>query len=227
MPHANSAWFFKETVLKIDPDWAYACFLLNVLLPGTGTMISAAMAKEKCRCDTVLVGIGQLLTCPLLLFGWIWSINHGGALMDVAGIKDKNSIESSMTQGQTIKYALARLLYECFGTYILTLMFISAPENSFPLFLTFWITTAFAIRVSGAHFNPAISFAFSLRKDTGSISRKLAVWYMAFQCFGALAAGFTCLWILGGVPIAAPTGTIDTTFPFTASPYGNWFRSMY
>lgn len=218
MPHANSAWFFKETVLKIDPDWAYACFLLNVLLPGTGTMVSAAVAKEKCRCDTVLVGIGQLLTCPLLLFGWIWSINHGGALMDVAGIKDKNSIESSMTQSQVIKYACARLMYECFGTYILTLMFITGyPElvitrelfekglvlaNSFPLFLTFWITTAFAIRVSGAHFNPAISFAFSLRKDTGSISRKLAVWYMAFQCMGALAAGFTCLWILGGVPVA-------------------------
>ena len=229
MPHSSSAWFFPETVTKLDPDWAYACFLLNCVLPGVGTMVSAGVGKGKCRCDTVLVGLGQLLTIPLLLFGWIWSINHGGALMDKAGVKDKSSIESSMTQGQLIKYAMARLMYEMIGTYIITLMFITAPGNSFPLFLTFWIVTAFAIRVSGAHFNAAISFAFSLRKDTGSLSRKMAIWYMAFQCLGALAAGFTCLWILGGVGIAAPgpTSGIDSNGVPYIHAHGMWFRAMY
>merc|ERR1712216_795970 len=80
---------------------------------------------------------------------------------------------------------------------------------------TFWICTAFCIRVSGAHFNVAISFAFSLRKDTGSISRKLSVWYMAFQCLGALLAGFTALWICTDVGIASPMGP------------NNWFRAIF
>ena len=87
-----------------------------------------------------------------------------------------------MTQGQLVKYALAKLLYEMVGTYFCCLMFISpvGQAKPFALFLTFWICTAFCIRVSGAHFNAAVSMAFSVRRDTGGISRKLAVWYMAF-----------------------------------------------
>lgn len=156
-----------------------------------------------------------MLTVPLLLFGWVWSINHGGAIMDVSGVKNSKNIEDSMTTCQMIKYALSKLLYEMVGTYFVCLMFIStAGAAPFPIFMTFWIVTAFCIRVSGAHFNAAVSFAFSLRKDTGSISRKLAIWYMAFQCAGALLAGFTCIWIINGVPVA------ETAPDF-------WFRAMY
>ena len=55
----KGAWFCNEQVVRMTPDWAYACFLLNCLLPGTGTMVSAMMDHNKrCRCDVVLVGIG-------------------------------------------------------------------------------------------------------------------------------------------------------------------------
>jgi hypothetical protein len=73
----------------MSEDRAYACFLLNVLLPGTGTMLSSAYAKGGCRFDVLGIGFAQLLTAPILLFGWAWSINHGAALMDLAGVKDK------------------------------------------------------------------------------------------------------------------------------------------
>ena len=60
-------------------------------------MLSSALVKGGCRWDVLGVGFAQLLTTPLLLFGWAWSINHGAALMDLAGCKDKGAIENSMT----------------------------------------------------------------------------------------------------------------------------------
>jgi hypothetical protein len=52
-------------------------------------MLSSAYAKGGCRFDVLGIGFAQLLTAPILLFGWAWSINHGAALMDLAGVKDK------------------------------------------------------------------------------------------------------------------------------------------
>ena len=108
-----------------------------------------------------------------------------------------------MTTWQLIKYSLAKLLYEMVGTYLFAMLFIcrSAP---FPVFLGLWIVTSFCIRISGAHFNPAISFAFSLRKDTGGLPRKLAITFILAQVLGAMLAGLTCLWILPNVPAAEP-----------------------
>ena len=111
------------------------------------------------------------------------------------------------------------------GTYFCCLMFISNSQ-SFALFLTFWICTAFCLRISGGHFNAAISFAFSLRKETGTLSRKLAVWYMAFQCFGSLLAGFTCVWILGGVPVARPNLYPDPLPNKPLNMDNDWFRAV-
>jgi len=51
---------------------------MNILFPGSGTMISSACGTEKgCRLDVLLLGLVQLLTAPFLFIGWIWSINHG------------------------------------------------------------------------------------------------------------------------------------------------------
>lgn len=111
------------------------------------------------------------------------------------------------------------------GTYFCCLMFIS-QSNPFLIFLTFWICTAFCIRVSGGHFNAAISFAFSLRKETGTISRKLAVWYMAFQCAGSLLAGFTCLWLLTNVKVAQPNKMPAPEPGDPGNMDNDWFRAI-
>ena len=59
------------------------CFVLNCLLPGWGTMISASSCthavrdpERKCSCGTFTDGMFQFYLCPLL-FGWIWSIIVG------------------------------------------------------------------------------------------------------------------------------------------------------
>ena len=159
----------------------YACFPFNVILPGSGTMLSAACGTEKgCRWDVLLLGLIQLLLAPFLLVGWVWSINHGVNIFDKS--KPENAergagVENTMGTKEMIKYSCARLMYELVGTGLWTLLFYTNAQNVFVLFFGLWILTAFTIRVSGAHFNPAISFAYSLRKDDKGISRKLALAY--------------------------------------------------
>lgn len=64
------------------------CFILNVLLPGWGTMISAFQCThalpdkevvESCGCGTFTDGMLQFYLSPVI-FGWIWSILFGWAL---------------------------------------------------------------------------------------------------------------------------------------------------
>jgi len=51
------AWCCEKQVVACSPDWGYACFLLNIMLPGVGTMVSAACDKDqKCRLDVLLLG---------------------------------------------------------------------------------------------------------------------------------------------------------------------------
>jgi len=60
------------------------CFVINCVLPGWGTMISASscthavpdVASSGCSCGTFSDGLTQFLLAPLL-FGWIWSIIFG------------------------------------------------------------------------------------------------------------------------------------------------------
>jgi len=216
-------------VVLTTENWGYACFLLNIVVPGLGTFISCFLDKEHpVRWDVALVALGQLLTAPLLFAGWIWSINHGVAIFDKSkgDGSDGNHPEDSMTTCEMIKFSLAKLLYEMIGTFILTLMFL-AHAGPFPLFLTLWITTSFCIRISGAHFNPAVSFAFSLRKDTGGLPRKLAVAYILAQIAGATGAGFLSLWILEpgqGIPMIP---TLTNTFRDTMAEWMGAFCFVF
>ena len=62
---------------------AFLCLILNIILPGVGTMINACCGV---RCFSgIFVGILQILTIPLLLFGWIWSICYGLEIYRISG----------------------------------------------------------------------------------------------------------------------------------------------
>ena len=53
----------------------------------------------------------------------------------------------------------------------------------------FFVLLVFSARISGSHFNPAVTLAFMVRKETGGFSRVLGLAYMLFQIAGGLLGG--------------------------------------
>lgn len=47
----------------------------------------------------------------------------------------------------------------------------------------------FGAKVSGSHYNPCVTLAFMLRRDTGKFSRALGFAYIIFQVAGAFLGG--------------------------------------
>ena len=92
-------------------------------------------------------------------------------------------MESSMSCGQMLKFSLSKLIMEFIGTMFLTLFFTGSPYsvsvggvtysagiNSISLLLSLWILTIFFWKISGSHFNPAVTFALMFRRDDKKLS---------------------------------------------------------
>ena len=88
----------------------------------------------------------------------------------------------------TFKESLLILLFEFLGTLLLTALFNSAFQvlDTTGLLCGFFVLLIFSARISGSHFNPAITLAFMFRRDTGKFSRLLGLLYIAAQYAGAL-----------------------------------------
>lgn len=97
-----------------------------------------------------------------------------------------------MSCGQLIKFSLSKLIMEFIGTMFFTLFFISGSQVT--ILLGLWILTIFFWKISGSHFNPAITFSLIFRRDEKKISVKLAIAYIIAQLLGgycgALLANF-------------------------------------
>jgi glycerol uptake facilitator-like aquaporin len=91
----------------------------------------------------------------------------------------------------TIKESLLRLIFELTGTCLLTSLWLSctASGDSIGFFVGFFVLLVFSARISGSHFNPAVTLAFMVRKETGGFSRVLGLAYMLFQIAGGLLGG--------------------------------------
>lgn len=88
----------------------------------------------------------------------------------------------------TLKESILILIFEFLGTLLLTSLYNSSFQSAdgTGFFVGFFILLIFSARISGSHFNPAVTLAFMLRKDTGRFSRKLGICYIIFQYGGAL-----------------------------------------
>merc|ERR1712060_593902 len=88
----------------------------------------------------------------------------------------------------TLKESVLILVFEFLGTCLLTSLYNSCYQTNdgVGLFVGFFILLIFSARISGSHFNPAVTLAFMLRKDTGRFSRKLGLCYIIAQYLGAL-----------------------------------------
>lgn len=110
-----------------------------------------------------------------------------------------------MSCGVMLKFSMSKLVMEFIGTLFLTLFFISG--QSVVILLGLWILTIFFWKISGSHFNPAVTLSLIFRKDEKKISVKLAIAYIVVQFLGgyvgALLANFytfnlpTLTWVDG------------------------------
>ena len=87
-------WELVTDVPALQNIWAYVCFILNVLLPGTGTMLCACLGDKNLNKTQLGVGIVQLLT-SVYLIGWLASI-YWGYLIVVKSKGDHNEIKQLM-----------------------------------------------------------------------------------------------------------------------------------
>jgi len=55
----------------------------------------------------------------------------------------------------------------------------------------------FSARISGSHFNPAVTLAFMFRKEVASFSRPLGLAYIIFQLLGGFI-GALVSWLFTG-----------------------------
>ena len=66
-----------NSIQRCPPGWGLIFFLVNIILPGFGTMFSSLCDAGGCNCNAFIVGLLQLCTAPIFFIGWIWSIIWG------------------------------------------------------------------------------------------------------------------------------------------------------
>ncbi|TNV76606.1 hypothetical protein FGO68_gene4832 [Halteria grandinella] len=116
----------------------------------------------------------------------------------------------------TIAGSLLILLFEFIGTTFLTLLYLCSDRDWCGMLLGIFVLLIFAAKTSGAHFNPAITLAFMLRKETdGRFSKPLGLAYIIFQ---ALAPSSSSSSTGMQMPSSDSTSTSDSLFSEAFAP---------
>jgi len=82
-----------------------------------------------------------------------------------------------------MKILSSKLMVECFGTCVLTMLFIT--NSGYGIIIAYWVMSIFVWRISKAQFNPAITVAFMFRSDGQRIHITSGLLMIAAQCAGA------------------------------------------
>lgn len=69
------------------------------------------------------------------------------------------------------------------------------------------------MKISGSHYNPAISFAFMFRRDIGNFPRPLGIAYIIFQILGGFL-GALLAWFYTGSDYEPIVYLINAKFTF-------------
>ncbi|ESO83569.1 hypothetical protein LOTGIDRAFT_133311 [Lottia gigantea] len=98
-PLTNTDSWIRSAIPHLPLGVAVLCLLLNIIIPGSGTMLSgvAILCCGRPRvnskddhvivtiCVNVWVGFAQLFTITFLLVGWFWSLAWGIRMIILAG----------------------------------------------------------------------------------------------------------------------------------------------
>jgi len=69
-------WELVTNVPQVGNVWSYVCLVLNIFIPGTGTMLCACIGDANMNKTQIGVGLVQLLT-SVYLIGWLVSVYWG------------------------------------------------------------------------------------------------------------------------------------------------------
>lgn len=111
-------------------------------------------------------------------------------------------MDSEMSCCERIKFASSKLIVEFFGTFVLTLVFIT--NSSYGIVFAYWILSIFVWKISSAQFNPAITLAYMFRTDSKKIHPVLGLLMMASQCLGAYVAALYMFFMFWSAVIMGP-----------------------
>ena len=85
--------------------------------------------------------------------------------------------------GSTIRDSILILLFEFIGTFLLSILYNTAftlTSDICGFMMCFYSLLILGAKISGSHYNPAITLAFMFRRDTGRFSRPLGLAYICF-----------------------------------------------
>ena len=128
-----------------------------------------------------------------------------------------------MTTKQYILVNLSKFVVEVVGTAVLGIFYLLMGDQQAGILLGVWIITLFGVAISGAHFNPAVTVVFMLRKNSSFGSRRLfGLLYIVAQFLGGILAAIVSLFILHGtsnnVAVSPVYDGVEGTFKwFSAS----------
>ena len=92
--------------------------------------------------------------------------------------------------------------------------------------LGLFILLIFGAKVSGSHYNPCVTLAFMLRRDTGKFSRPLGIAYMLFQVVGAFLGGLLAFLFHQGAVKFGIENKEDVGFAVTSEAIGSFFLAF-
>ena len=102
---------------------------------------------------------------------------------------------------ETIRDSLLILIFEFLGTGLLAMLYMNCEQlmDTCGFFIGVYILIIFSAKISGSHFNPAITLAFMFRRDIGRFNRLLGIAYMIFQLGGAITGVLVSYIITGSL----------------------------
>ena len=99
VPQADiRAWELVTDVPELQNVWAYVCLILNIIVPGTGTMLCSCLGDENMNKTQLTLGFLQFLTAVYLV-GWIFSI-YWGYLIVLRSQGDHEQLKALVGKGQ-------------------------------------------------------------------------------------------------------------------------------
>ena len=97
-------WEYVSDVPKVAVFTSYICAFLNVVLPGSGTILSSCYSSSNYVSKTqIIIGLHQFVTA-LLIVGWAWSIYWAYLIVTKAKdddmIRRKNEPDAHVVMGE-------------------------------------------------------------------------------------------------------------------------------